>query len=365
MELPKNLVETEKFTRSLLKEEVNLQEFSFESNQKLFESIVHNLEISRSSTSLYGAPDILERYKKLFYKSSIYLAYAQSFWVESVAIIVASVNNPTYLVKNGRYKVPDCDMNWHTVLAGNESITNAIKCVGRIEYINMFDKMPSWGGTGWLYGNNGIVVTNAHIATDFAGSAGEGRWVFKNNNKKPVQSYIDLIEEVDRDDEQLFRIDEILYVGSEADQNGNTADGRPDIAILKINSENDKLKIGLSIEDEVLTSDSPVVTIGYPIDKSRENGVAHPLEYYVKIKELFKGQHGVKRIAPGKVISYNENESVLQHDSSTLTGNSGSPIINPKTGKVAGIHYYGDPDYMYNLAYSSTKLKTIFSNLNL
>ena len=46
-----------------------------------------------------------------------------------------------------------------------------------------------------------------------------------------------------------------------------------------------------------------------------------------------------KRFAPGKVMSVDGNR--IKHDCSTLGGNSGSVLIDLKTGKAIGIHHGG------------------------
>jgi hypothetical protein len=55
---------------------------------------------------------------------------------------------------------------------------------------------------------------------------------------------------------------------------------------------------------------------------------------------------GVKRLALGVLQQYDTQfaaRPTLYHDCSTISGNSGSPLIDLETGTVWGLHYCGDP----------------------
>ena len=54
---------------------------------------------------------------------------------------------------------------------------------------------------------------------------------------------------------------------------------------------------------------------------------------------LFQSAYDVKRGAPGEIIK--TVSSVAFHDCSTLGGNSGSPVLSLRTGKVIGVHRSG------------------------
>ena len=63
---------------------------------------------------------------------------------------------------------------------------------------------------------------------------------------------------------------------------------------------------------------------------------------------IFAHVYYVKRLQPGKVRrrdtcrSFGHDVSALTHDSSTLGGNSGSAVIDLKTGQVVGLHFAGE-----------------------
>ena len=76
-----------------------------------------------------------------------------------------------------------------------------------------------------------------------------------------------------------------------------------------------------------------LVTIGYPIKKKNRSN--HLLTYATFGSSW---QMGYKRIAPGHVLR--NEDTKIYHDCSTSSGSEGSPLINPKTGKVMGVHLY-------------------------
>lgn len=73
-----------------------------------------------------------------------------------------------------------------------------------------------------------------------------------------------------------------------------------------------------------------VLGVGYPIYSD-----GNPL--WVDV--LFESLYGVKRASPGEVLGM-EGER-LYHDCTTLSGNSGSPLFDTRTGHVIGIHASG------------------------
>jgi hypothetical protein len=57
------------------------------------------------------------------------------------------------------------------------------------------------------------------------------------------------------------------------------------------------------------------------------------------VDALFENVYGVKRASPGELLGL--EGARLFHDCTTLSGNSGSPLLDPRTGLVVGIHASG------------------------
>lgn len=76
--------------------------------------------------------------------------------------------------------------------------------------------------------------------------------------------------------------------------------------------------------------ESQVLVVGYPVYCA---GVPLFLE------ALFENVFGVKRASPGECLGVEDGS--LYHDCTTLAGSSGSPVLDPWTGMVVGIHACG------------------------
>jgi hypothetical protein len=75
-----------------------------------------------------------------------------------------------------------------------------------------------------------------------------------------------------------------------------------------------------------------IVVVGYPASDRRTDPAA--------MQRVFGGMLDVKRLLPGRVTGQDKN-GALQHDSSTVGGCAGAPLVDVETGEVVGIHYAG------------------------
>lgn len=188
-----------------------------------------------------------------------------------------------------------------------KSVKPFLYSIGRIDLIPKESV-----GTGWLV-SDGVLVTNKHVLDHLSKGTGvleKGQAVvrFKFESGAP-------------DEEEPTNITGVVGVHDELD-----------IALLEV--EKQKLtptRKALSVQSKPVEAGHPVVAIGYPFDDSRRN----PLF----ISAIFEGKFGVKRAAPGEVSNLGERS--IFHDCSTLGGNSGSPILSMKTGRVVGLHSDG------------------------
>lgn len=198
------------------------------------------------------------------------------------------------------------------------SLVPAIRAVGRIEVENnpRFD----WVGTGWLVDDD-ILVTNRHVAQEF-GRARGAAFVFRAGpDRMDMSASVDFLREVDNPEQRAFRIADILHM---EDENG------PDLAFLRVEGSGLAPKIVLA--EKPAKNEQLVAVIGYPARDSRIPD--RPL-----MDEIFGDIYNRKRLAPGQIIANVETE--LEHDCSTLGGNSGSVVLDLKTGEALGIHFAG------------------------
>lgn len=199
-----------------------------------------------------------------------------------------------------------------------QAIALAIRAVGRIE-VRDHPNGLEYVGTGWLFDED-LVVTNRHVAVEFAKRAEDGTgFLFLSNpaRRKTIRANIDFREEHDAPEQEEIEIARILHI-----------DETIDVAFLKLAHSptgRDPLQPG-TMETARGTE---VAAIGYPMNDPR----ATPPDW---LDLVFGGIFQVKRLMPG-LIDHATND-LLFHDCSTTGGASGSPLISTANGRVVGLH---------------------------
>jgi hypothetical protein len=56
---------------------------------------------------------------------------------------------------------------------------------------------------------------------------------------------------------------------------------------------------------------------------------------------IFNNLYGYKRLQPGKLRNLVGGANIVEHDCSTLGGNSGSCVVDMTTNKIVGLHFSG------------------------
>jgi hypothetical protein len=103
-----------------------------------------------------------------------------------------------------------------------------------------------------------------------------------------------------------------------------------DLAFLELVGDG-PLTCGLRLAREPwFVRGAQVLVVGYPVYSA-----GTPLF----VDALFENVYGVKRASPGEVVGLEAER--LYHDCTTLPGSSGSPLLDPRTGLVLGIHTSG------------------------
>jgi hypothetical protein len=207
-------------------------------------------------------------------------------------------------------------------------LSRALPSIGRIELEN--NAQFEWVGTGWIVESGlgeDIVVTNAHVASEFAQRSQAG-FKFRTGTIDfgfPQTARIDFRETVDRAPAREFAVTDVIWISD---------DEILDMALLRVSrsrADGDRLTppIRLSTNSQ---SGRWVGVIGYPGDDSRSYDAE-------KLHRLFGSMFGTKRLAPGRLMEL--TQWGLTHDCSTLPGNSGSSVIDLQTGEAVGLHFSG------------------------
>ncbi|MDX1997458.1 MAG: serine protease [Thermoanaerobaculia bacterium] len=218
--------------------------------------------------------------------------------------IVRFENRPTFLVRDGSFKVAASDP-WAVALeAGRTALEAGFPAVGRIER-----GAPGSGsvvGTGILVSPD-LLVTNRHVAAEL---------------DLDVGARIDFRAEFDAPDGTVHPIAEILRL---APPEG------PDIALLRLAAPAAHTA-PLRFAEAPAQKGQPLVCIGFPGFQHREKP-----DHAAHQQRLFRGIYDVKRLAPGEVLAL--DDSTLAHDCTNLAGSSGSALLDLFTGLVVGLDY--------------------------
>lgn len=237
--------------------------------------------------------------------------------------VIKPYMRPVLYVKNGKVSLPVSDELIKRIVKYRGVIEKQLPAVGRIELKNSnYESI----GTGWLVADD-TIVTNRHVAEVFATQAAKNKGVFiQTFTGKTLMPFIDFKEEINQDKSIEIEIKSVLFMPSK----GNKI---PDLTILKI-KPNNKTPDPVPFYDR-LTKDQFIGVIGYPMSDPR--GVKNK----AMEKDIFGEVLGVKRYAPGQVITVPKSQHYFLHDASTLGGNSGSLVQDMESGCAVGIHFGG------------------------
>lgn len=211
--------------------------------------------------------------------------------------------------------------------AAQDTVEAVCRATGRIEYSSGAEFQRY--GSGFLVADN-LILTNRHVADVFTMSVpGFGTFV-----KHGYSARINFCRERDRWDSDPTSTRNITGV----------AISHPwfDLALLQIEAGLEGVTpLALSVADANTSLDSRVAIVGYPSLNPDEN---------VKIQQGLISAFDSKHVSPGFVDAVEvktfdgRTGRALGHDSSTLTGNSGSPVVDLQTGSVVGLHFKGNTD---------------------
>lgn len=260
------------------------------------------------------------------------------------AAIVLRSERPTYVIDRdwilGRPAAPfagldDCE----------SALRPKIRAIGRIR-----SQGAAYGGvvgTGFVVGP-GLLLTNRHVAGRFVAGLGRqdpdepARLTFVSGREPSC----DLKAEQENDDRVPLEVEGAVLM-------------HPywDIALLRVSgsalAEIEPLRLRSAAVDE--PAGREVVLVGYPVEAYLAQADLRELR-----RVLFAGRFGIKRLMPGRLLDRSTSSTLdplappveggtaarrevaaLGHDASTLSGNSGSAVMDPTTGAVLGVHFRG------------------------
>ena len=238
--------------------------------------------------------------------------------------IIMRRRRPVLAIRNGATVLEFKDQGdvplWKARLESAAAVLGpAIASVGRIELAGNPDF--SWVGTGWLI-HPQYLVTNRHVAEEFARSDGD-KFVFQSGPDGAMKASIDMLQEIDRDETQVFDVKGVSYI-----------EPRPglDLAFLEVEQIDGTVATPITLSSRAPVTGPFVATIGYPAFDSR---IPEP----DLMKQIYGEIYDKKRLAPGAVTDADDDR--VLHNCTTLGGNSGSVVLDLTTGEALGLHFSG------------------------
>ncbi len=231
--------------------------------------------------------------------------------------IVELFGRPAILVQDGHFMPPPHP--WEKLEAQREAIEKTLQSVGRIEVSG--HPALDWVGTGFLVAED-VVITNRHVAKEFARQSADSQWVFEAD----MTPRVDFAEEIGGSQPREFQITELIGVSDSFD-----------MAFLRAQKSGPAGEIPppLPLAPAAAVQEGrEVYVIGYPASDSRRND---PEEQ----RRIFANIFDVKRLQPGEISGIEPAGSLFLHDCSTLGGNSGSCVVDLETHAILGLHFSG------------------------
>ncbi|MEM9670433.1 MAG: DNA/RNA non-specific endonuclease [Pseudomonadota bacterium] len=264
--------------------------------------------------------------------------------------IILSVDRPTLLIQNGEFELPAAeDLAEHLTLA-RDKICYRLPSVGRVEVDDGSRRYPA--GTAWMVAPD-IAITNRHVAEHFATHDDNRKPILQRNfRRRPYKVNIDFLEEHDLPSEHEVRVVEVLYLPERRND-------IPDIALIRLESTA-ALPEPIPLMSDRIGIDRWIGVIGYPLSDPRIPPEGREVE-----ESYFHNIYGVKRLSPGKIDDVPDGITmpwILAHDATTLGGNSGSVLLDLKSGAAAGVHFRGHYK-VANYAVAASEITTVLKSI--
>ena len=223
---------------------------------------------------------------------------------------------------------------WRVLIAtGRSRINQASAAVGRISIIGA-SGLTEHLGTAWC-AKGGLIVTNRHVVRDLVTNRDDppDAWTL-DEAKQPV---IDFAATTGATVTQRFAITALAYCAGDEDV---------DLTLLNATSGAGPLPSPLAVDWNPSSVGVNVVAAGGSPAGFRGGEVyvvGHPQRPFGAelAASIFGKTDGGKRWSPGLVVRVDPAKPLLEHDCSTLGGNSGSCVLTTGENHVVGLHVGG------------------------
>jgi Trypsin-like peptidase domain len=265
------------------------------------------------------------------------------------AVIIADGTRPVLFVQDGTVDLTSDRLgSWQGAL--QHFLPQVERIAAATCRIDCDALSTKYAGTGWVIAP-GLVATNRHVLETIAVPDGAGGWSFPNAVR------VDFGHEFERDRAVVFDVTGVALTGPDP-INWAMDFAKLDLAVLRCQQSNaaaDAFPEPVSLEADIGAYDAgrDLYTIGFParprafFDVSVTPPASH--EHVTVINQLFLDRFGFKRWAPGKLIDPPGSLGgdvqgwVINHDITTLGGNSGSLVVDfsAQGERVMALHFGG------------------------
>lgn len=247
------------------------------------------------------------------------------------AIVIADGTRPSFLIADGLVDLTStAPGEWGANLeAQTTTLRAAIASVGRVD-------SPAYAsghvGSAFLVADD-VVLTNRHVLQAI-GHAGNDEWVLDPD------ASVHFGDRPSQNTTPRRAIASVLFSAPDPIQRDRIDHRLLDLVLLRLapaDPPEDAMPLRIWSDDAWVQDDQPVYVVGFP---------GNPLNQYLfsVLRRSFKGQFGVKRLAPGFVTAPKTRVAdwTVAYDASTLGGSSGSTVLlADNVGAAAAIHYGG------------------------
>ncbi|MER9456624.1 DNA/RNA non-specific endonuclease [Mesorhizobium sp. M0478] len=290
-----------------------------------------SLTLESANVGLVGSASLSTRRRSGVVPETAYISSETPLSNVHLEAIILKIIRPSLLVRNGTFVLPlDPVPEVKKILnkLKRAKIDTVIARTARVELGNV-PNVP-YVGTGWIVEKKSptkaILVTNRHVAEEFASNDGRGSYFFNTlPNYQDYQVNVDFLEEHGVSRTRQARVGKVVFIAG-----SNSAD----IALLEVEDEILRDLDPIPFSTTALKEGTPIGVVGYPAYDSRSD----PEDVAAYFGDIFD----VKRFAFGDVNSIATDRPEFTHDATTLGGNSGSVVFNRETGKAVGLHFAGD-----------------------
>ena len=257
---------------------------------------------------------------------------------------------------------------WGQVLAQYKAkIREALPACGRLETVEGFQQSY---GSAWLVRPD-VLVTNSHVAYQFCDPLTKP-WNLSRRVK------VDFSHDPNRASNlKNYELTKVLHI--EVPNDLKKPNPKPDLALFRVNPMNNFIGQIPTPIDLASNNEKPkhVAVIGFPFPRNHCNS-------WDTVNRIFGGKFNRKNLQPGLVVKNDWPDvditeccpdadgmqklvaavSSLAHTCPTVSGNSGSVVLDIETGKAVGLHFGGCIG-LANFAVPARQIRAKLVELNL